>query len=111
MKSLNEGFAWAKRPMVPRVSELDENISLSFIYGAKSWMDPRSGVKVREQLGEDRVTIDMVPDAPHHVFALATVFNELVNRYCTATENSTDGRPLRDLPPSKYAYKEASESE
>lgn len=38
-------FGWAKRPMLKRINELRPDISITFIYGSRSWIDSNSGVQ------------------------------------------------------------------
>jgi len=32
------GFAWAKRPMLPRLADLKEDLPMTVIYGEQSWV-------------------------------------------------------------------------
>uniref|UniRef100_A0A8C4QSU4 1-acylglycerol-3-phosphate O-acyltransferase ABHD5 n=1 Tax=Eptatretus burgeri TaxID=7764 RepID=A0A8C4QSU4_EPTBU len=42
-KTMTDSLGWAKRPMLQRVGLIAPRVSISFIYGAKSWIDCSSG--------------------------------------------------------------------
>ena len=42
-KTMTDSLGWAKRPMLQRVGLIAPRVSISFIYGAKSWIDSSSG--------------------------------------------------------------------
>ena len=46
-KVLNEGFAWAKRPMMDRIGDVERSISMTFVHGSDSWIDNRIGYEVK----------------------------------------------------------------
>lgn len=50
-------FGWAKFPMLNRISGLRSDIPITFIYGARSWIDRFPGKKVKELRGETSVEI------------------------------------------------------
>ena len=101
MKSLMEGFGWAVNPMLPRIPYLDQSIAMSFIYGEHTWNTPSPGVTLRRHLGSKRVTVDIVPNATHHVFAEEGVFNSLVNYYCRIVDRAQqESEASRNLSPS-----------
>ena len=35
---MSKFFAWAKRPLIKRIIDLDPNIPMTVIYGKNSWM-------------------------------------------------------------------------
>ena len=34
---------WAKEPMIERMKEMDPELPITFVYGAKSWVDRATG--------------------------------------------------------------------
>ncbi|XP_074595572.1 1-acylglycerol-3-phosphate O-acyltransferase ABHD5-like [Brevipalpus obovatus] len=82
-KALSLPRGWAKYPMVYRIGELHEDISLTFIYGARSWIDREPAIQIKYILGDSRVSLHIVKGAGHHVYAdKAKEFNEIVNSAC-----------------------------
>ncbi|XP_020893261.1 1-acylglycerol-3-phosphate O-acyltransferase ABHD5 isoform X2 [Exaiptasia diaphana] len=47
-KHLSIPYGWAKFPMVNRVGNLDRRIPITFIYGARSWVDNESAYHVKD---------------------------------------------------------------
>lgn len=87
-QTMVEGFGWAKHPMVKRLCEADDSTKMTFIYGAVSWMDSSSGKEVQAARGTNRVSVETIPEAGHHVYSDgADVFNELVNVVCSEAES------------------------
>ncbi|GBM46701.1 1-acylglycerol-3-phosphate O-acyltransferase ABHD5 [Araneus ventricosus] len=93
-------FGWANRPMIERISQLRQDTPISFVYGARSWIDSSSGYKIRELRENSFVEIKLIQGAGHHVYAdKADEFNEVVSKICktvdlrgisTSREKSTD---------------------
>lgn len=42
-------FGWAKNPMVLRIPNIRKDVPISFLYGAKSWIESKSGETVKEK--------------------------------------------------------------
>lgn len=83
-KALTIPFAWAKNPLIYRLTDLREPISVSFIYGSKSWVDRSTGASLREHLGPNRVSMNIIEGAGHHVNAdNYAKFNEIVQEICS----------------------------
>ena len=53
-------FGWARRPMLERLDHLDSNISMTFIYGTRSWMDNSTGEKVYSMRPDSYVDVHYV---------------------------------------------------
>lgn len=46
-KKLCTHTGWARMPMIERIMELAPHITVSFIYGSRSWIDRQAGLQVR----------------------------------------------------------------
>ncbi|XP_055596227.1 (Lyso)-N-acylphosphatidylethanolamine lipase [Uranotaenia lowii] len=80
-------FGWAKNPMVNRLHELKSSVPITFLYGARSWIDNRPGDVIRELRQHSYVKIHSIPQAGHHVYADdAETFNRLVNEACATCD-------------------------
>lgn len=79
---LDRGYAVS--PMVPRIHTLDPKVPITMIFGAQSWMDPSSGIRVEEiRQGMAPVNVELILKAGHHVYADdPEEFNTLVNQAC-----------------------------
>ena len=89
-KSLSTRLGWAKNPMIERIGQLHNDIDLTFIFGARSWIDRQPGFQTKYLLG-DRVTVHVIQGAGHHVYAdRHTDFNQLVAKVC----DSVDGKAV-----------------
>lgn len=109
-KKISTSTGWARLPMLERIIELEYPITLSFIYGSRSWIDRQSGFQAKyilataastmacgnnssDELETDeeveRVDIHVLNGAGHHVYAdKPDEFNELVLKIC----NGIDGQ-------------------
>jgi len=81
--SLMTGLAWAKRPMLPRLKERDQQVPLTVLFGSNSWittiaqdsfkdseveqLDGLAGLF--EEHGVENVSVHVVEEAGHHVYA------------------------------------------
>ena len=82
-KTLSAPNAFAKNPMIQRVSDLDPNIDLTFIYGSRSWIDRQPGIQIKHMLDDRNVQVHVIQGAGHHVYVdKLKVFNKLVNTAC-----------------------------
>jgi abhydrolase domain-containing protein 4 len=76
---------WAKYPMGDRLKEnLKNDIPLTFLYGANSWMNNSLGPIIKEERAENCYThIENIKFAGHHVYSDNAVdFNQFVNDAC-----------------------------
>lgn len=82
--NLLEGGPWAKHPIGERLKEgLQDDIPLTFLYGAKSWMDNKYGEIIKEARIGNYTNIENVEFAGHHVYSdNALDFNRFVNEAC-----------------------------
>ena len=85
-------FGWARRPMLERLDHLDSNISMTFIYGTRSWMDNSTGEKVYSMRPDSYVDVHYVKGAGHHVYVeRPDIFNDIVNRTCCLVDEGAGG--------------------
>lgn len=66
-KSLTSTLASAKRPMIHRLVDLDDQIPITFIYGGRSWIDNSPGWFLKDCLAPERVEMKVIYGAGHHV--------------------------------------------
>lgn len=105
-KKICTSTGWARLPMLERIIELECHITLSFIYGSRSWIDRQSGFQAKYILATaanaaaasggggggyeddevedvERVDVHVLDGAGHHVYAdRSDEFNELVMKIC-----------------------------
>ena len=68
--SLCDDFFWSKSPMLPRLSKLRKDLTVTFIYGADSWIYQVTHDDLSENIGADHgMKINTIQDARHHVYA------------------------------------------
>lgn len=92
-KSLTAGLGWAKYPMIQRIAELHPDINLTFIYGARSWIDRQPALQIKCLLSDRSVDVHVIQGAGHHVYAdKHELFNELVNSTCQEVEEKLNPR-------------------
>ena len=81
----------AKNPMLPRLNDLLEDISLTALYGADSWISAitrEEFMAIRGVTESDHVitNVEMIENTGHHVYANAQLFNYQVNRACQSSD-------------------------
>lgn len=82
-KHMTQMFGWAKYPMIRRIGDVDKNIPITMIYGAKSWVDSGTGDHVKYLREDAFVDVHVVRGAGHHVYAdKSEEFNSIVNNVC-----------------------------
>ena len=90
-KSLTGGLGWAKFPMIQRIADLHPDINLTFIYGARSWIDRQPALQIKCLLSDRSVDVHVIQGAGHHVYAdKHDMFNDLVNATCREVEERTN---------------------
>mmetsp|Transcript_98105 Transcript_98105/g.280791 ORF Transcript_98105/g.280791 Transcript_98105/m.280791 type:complete len:169 (-) Transcript_98105:87-593(-) len=52
--------AFAKRPLIDRIPELNPKIPITFIYGDRDWMDIRPAQRIKRRLAQDPVSAGRV---------------------------------------------------
>ena len=53
-------FGWAKYPMLHRISALREDVPLTFIYGARSWVDRHPGQIIKDNRKSSSVELHVI---------------------------------------------------
>lgn len=92
-KSLTSGLGWAKFPMIQRIADLHPDINLTFIYGARSWIDRQPALQIKCLLSDRSVDVHVIQGAGHHVYAdKHELFNDLVNSTCRAVNDRLNPR-------------------
>ncbi|ESN93448.1 hypothetical protein HELRODRAFT_115658 [Helobdella robusta] len=82
-KSMVEGLAWAKHPMIDRIGHLPSHIPITMINGRKSWVDYNICHEVKKIRGQGIVNVEIIDHAGHHVYAdQSDVFNKTVKKTC-----------------------------
>ena len=80
--SLCDDFAWAKDPVISRISNIDENLRVSVIYGEDSWIQPKLTEESLQEAGVrnmENIEVFTIPEARHHVYAdQFEEFNEIL---------------------------------
>lgn len=85
--AMMESFGWAKFPMLHRISALRADVPITFIYGARSWVDRHPGQIIKETRSDSFVELHVIKGAGHHVYAdKCDEFNSLVLKACEASD-------------------------
>lgn len=83
-KALALPYGWPKNPLIHRLLDLKESISLTFIYGSRSWIEKQPGEFLRDCMKPNRVTVHEIEGSGHHVYAdKYNEFNKLVKEACS----------------------------
>ena len=71
--------------MINRINALKPQVPITFIYGARSWVDHNPGIQLKEL--RENVHVHVIPRAGHHVYAdNSDQFHEIVNQACELSE-------------------------
>ncbi|XP_078688082.1 (Lyso)-N-acylphosphatidylethanolamine lipase-like [Branchiostoma floridae x Branchiostoma belcheri] len=62
-------YGFARNAMLPRMSQLREDVPITFIFGRESWMDSRPGKQTKILRKDSYVDVMYIHDAGHHVYA------------------------------------------
>ncbi|XP_059144437.1 (Lyso)-N-acylphosphatidylethanolamine lipase-like isoform X2 [Physella acuta] len=72
-------FGWARKPLVERVHAWDPKLDVTFIYGARSWVDSQPGYETKNHRHDNYVDVQVISGAGHHVYAdRPKAFNHIV---------------------------------
>ncbi|XP_076470644.1 (Lyso)-N-acylphosphatidylethanolamine lipase-like isoform X2 [Babylonia areolata] len=87
-KNMTEGFGWAKYPMMERMADIDPSLPITFVYGAESWIDRRTGLNFQRSR-RGYVDVQIIQGAGHHVYAdRCHLFNSLVETICQGADQN-----------------------
>ena len=80
-------YGWAKFPMIHRIGDIDHNVPITMVYGARSWIDHTPAYAVKQLRQESFVDIHIIKGAGHHVYAdKPDDFNVLMEKVCQSTD-------------------------
>lgn len=83
-KALALPYGWPKNPLIHRLMDLHESVTLTFIYGSRSWIDKTPGEFLRDCMRPNRVTVNEIEGSGHHVYAdKYNEFNDIVVDVCS----------------------------
>ncbi|XP_048373061.1 (Lyso)-N-acylphosphatidylethanolamine lipase isoform X1 [Sphaerodactylus townsendi] len=86
-KAMMEAFGWARRPMLERIHLVRRDLPITLIYGANSWIDTSTGMKVKSSRPGSYVCDMAIPGASHHVYAdQPHAFNAAVEEICDSVD-------------------------
>lgn len=87
-KALALPYGWPKNPMLHRLIDLDPSITVTFIYGSRSWIEKTPGEFMRDCFTPNRVSLHVIQGSGHHVYAdKYTEFNEIIKEACGRIRN------------------------
>ncbi|XP_076814591.1 (Lyso)-N-acylphosphatidylethanolamine lipase-like isoform X1 [Clavelina lepadiformis] len=79
-KRMTEHIGYSYKPMLLRIGGLRRDVPVTFIYGARTWMDINCGHETQTLLPQNHVEVYSVKGAGHHVYAdRPELFHEIVN--------------------------------
>ncbi|GFR71868.1 1-acylglycerol-3-phosphate O-acyltransferase ABHD5 [Elysia marginata] len=80
-------FGWAKKPMVERAPNWDPKLDVTFICGARSWIDHNPAKEIKHMRHGMYVDVQVISGAGHHVYAdRPLAFNSMVSMICQAVD-------------------------
>ena len=86
-KNMTIPYGWAKFPMIHRVADIDPDIPITMVYGARSWIDHNTAYSVKQLRPDCQVGVHIIKGAGHHVYAdRPREFNVLVEEICRAVD-------------------------
>lgn len=119
-------FGWAKFPMIHRISALRSDVPLTFIYGARSWIDRNPGELIKEMRNGSSVDLhvsfinflvamlylliqlllQVISGAGHHVYAdKCDDYHTLVAASCEAADRHDQVKQTEEERPTEQEEK------
>jgi len=78
-RTMMANVGWAKHPMIHRLPALRNDVPITFIYGARSWIDYRSGEYIKCVKKNSYVDVHVLDDCGHQLYIQnSKAFNSLV---------------------------------
>ncbi|XP_034835351.1 1-acylglycerol-3-phosphate O-acyltransferase ABHD5 isoform X1 [Maniola hyperantus] len=91
--TMMHGIGWAKNPMVRRVSQFDQSLLITVLYGSRSWVDNDTGQVLMESRSADNTFVQVINGAGHHVYLDKP---ELFNKFVLEACERADDAPRKD---------------
>ncbi|XP_036373636.1 (Lyso)-N-acylphosphatidylethanolamine lipase [Megalops cyprinoides] len=86
-RAMSESLGWAKRPMLQRVHLLPPSLPVTLLYGARSWVDSSTGLRVGQLRPHSYTSVVVIEGASHHVYAdQPEEFNRVVQNICDSVD-------------------------
>ncbi|KAJ8371848.1 hypothetical protein AAFF_G00299430 [Aldrovandia affinis] len=86
-RAMSESLGWAKRPMLQRVHLLPPSLPVTLLYGARSWVDSSTGLRVGQLRPQGCTSVVIVEGASHHIYAdQPKEFNRVVQNICDSVD-------------------------
>ncbi|XP_069777076.1 1-acylglycerol-3-phosphate O-acyltransferase ABHD5 isoform X1 [Narcine bancroftii] len=86
-KNMTIPFGWAKQPMLLRINQMQEDISITIIYGARSCIDGISRKQIKALRPKSLVNVVAIRGAGHYVYAdQPEDFNQTVLKICSTVD-------------------------
>ncbi|XP_009322478.1 PREDICTED: 1-acylglycerol-3-phosphate O-acyltransferase ABHD5 [Pygoscelis adeliae] len=86
-KNMTIPYGWAKRPMLQRIPQMDEDIPITVVYGARSCIDGNSGSTIQSLRPNSYVKTIAILGAGHYVYAdQPEDFNQKVKDICDSVD-------------------------
>ncbi|XP_071417270.1 1-acylglycerol-3-phosphate O-acyltransferase ABHD5 isoform X1 [Pithys albifrons albifrons] len=86
-KNMTIPYGWAKRPMLQRISQMDQDIPITVVYGARSCIDGNSGSTIQSLRPNSYVKTIAILGAGHYVYAdQPEDFNQKVKDICDSVD-------------------------
>ncbi|NXD83376.1 ABHD5 acyltransferase, partial [Halcyon senegalensis] len=86
-KNMTIPYGWAKRPMLQRIPQMDRDIPITVVYGARSCIDGNSGSTIQSLRPNSYVRTIAILGAGHYVYAdQPEDFNQKVKDICDSVD-------------------------
>ena len=76
--------------MLKRIGDLAEHVSITLIYGSRTWVDITQGIAVKEQRSQSYCDFQIIEGGGHHAyFDKPKEFNDSVENICQTIDEET----------------------